>query len=155
MSSGYGRVKKATVVKSTTVPDRQSEQLKQAYRDKAATKIQRAYRQWQKRRLMRMAAEAIQDSERMMLGRQRLNNVVANIEVGPGARTRVMDDDNGLDDPELMKQSLDVQNKHVWDKTGGDDYSVFARKDRSAEDYSNLKTENPIGSQERDDQRQQ
>ena len=34
---------------------------------------------------MRMAAEAIQDSERIMLGRQRLENpVVANIEVASG-----------------------------------------------------------------------
>ena len=41
---------------------------------------------WQKKRLMRMAAEAIQDSERIMLGRQRLDNpvVVANIEVASG-----------------------------------------------------------------------
>ena len=153
MSSGYGRGKKATVVKSTTVPDRQSEQLKQAHRDKAATKIQRAYRQWDKKRLMRMAAEAIHHTERIILDRQRLDNVVANIEVGPGARSRITHDDNGLDDPELMKQSLDVQNKHVWDKTGGDDYSVFARKDRNTEVNSNSNIEKPIGSHERREQR--
>ena len=67
---------------------------------------------------MRMAAEAIQDSERMMLGRQRLDNV-ANIEVGAG-----------ITDP--MKQSLDVENKLVWDRTNGEDFSVFAQNKEDA-----------------------
>ena len=68
MSSFNGKVKK---VKSTTVPDRSAiENLRQEKKEKtAATRIQRAFRKWQKLRLMRMAKEAIQDSERIMLGR--------------------------------------------------------------------------------------
>ena len=92
VSSGYGGVRpttatkqKAAQVKSSVAPSRQSENLKLARTERAAIKIQRAFRLWQKKRLMRMAAEAIQDSERIMLGRQRLDNpVVANIEVASG-----------------------------------------------------------------------
>ena len=109
--SGYGRVAKK--VKSTTVPDRQAENLKQAHREKAATKVQRAFRKWQKKRLMQMAAQAIEDSERIMLDRQRLNHI-ANIDVSnTGRRPQV-------------RQSLDPHDKLLWDPVDQKDFSAFA-----------------------------
>lgn len=63
-----------------------------------------------------MAAEAINDSEKIMLGRQRLD--IANIDL-----------ENRRADP--LKQSLDVQNKLVWDRTDGEDFSVFAQKEEA------------------------
>ena len=116
MSSFNGKVKK---VKSTTVPDRSAiENLRQEKKEKtAATRIQRAFRKWQKLRLMRMAKEAIQDSERIMLGRQRLDNL-SNIDLNHRPRR----------DP--LKESLDVENRHVWDRTQGEDFSAFERKNQ-------------------------
>ena len=76
-----------------------------------------------------MAAEAIHDSEKIMLGRQRLDNI-ANIDLhsgGLGAGHRR--------DP--MKESLDIENKLVWDRTAGEDYSVFARNPPTGDDEAN------------------
>lgn len=57
---------------------------------------------------MRLAAEAIQDTERMtQLRRQRLDNI-ANIDLDNGTGNA-----NRLRDP--LRESLDVRDKLVWD----------------------------------------
>ena len=36
-----------------------------------------------------------------------------------------------------MKESLDIENKLVWDRTAGEDYSVFARNPPTGDDEAN------------------
>ncbi len=104
-------------VKSTPAPvdHKQKENLKQVREVKAATKIQRAFRRMQKLRLMRMAVEAIEDSERIMIGRQRHENI-ANIDI---------DGMHDRHDRNPLKESLDDQHKHIW-SAAREDFSVFA-----------------------------
>ena len=79
---------------------------------------------------MQMAAEAIHDSERIMLGRQRLDNI-ANIDLHSGG----LGAGHHRRDP--MKESLDIENKLVWDRTAGEDYSVFARNPSTGDNEAN------------------
>ena len=66
---------------------------------------------------MQLAAEAIQDSERIMLGRQRLDHI-ANIDINSGGNRSA------------LRQSLEAKDKLVWDPSKReDDFSVFARKE--------------------------
>ena len=73
---------------------------------------------------MRLAAEAIQDSERIMIGRQRLDNI-ANIDID---KNRDLNRRHA-NPADPMKTSLEVQNKLVWDGSAGEDFSVFAPRD--------------------------
>ena len=75
-SSGYGRIKRVTKPASASnapsypAPKKPDEQeIAKARKESAASKIQRAYRRWKKNSLMRMAAQAIKDSERIYLDR--------------------------------------------------------------------------------------
>lgn len=126
-------------------------------RQRAATKIQRAYRLWSKRKLMRMAAEAIQDSERIMLGRQRLDNVeVANIQLGSAKKhydlmkqptcanpSYVVDkrkSETQADELEEKRRLIQQYNKRSKSRYGADD-GVDGDDDRESEFKSNLKSE--------------
>ena len=68
-----------------------------------------------------------------MLGRQRLDNI-ANIDVGAGGVVQLKDNQSEYE-PNPMKESLDVQNKHVWDRTDREDYSVFAQNNPRKNEY--------------------
>ena len=67
---------------------------------------------------MRMAAEAIKDTERIYLDRQRLGNV--HDDAGGNSRSKLP----GVD---LLKKSLDVKDKHLWDPESQENFSVFAQ----------------------------